>query len=82
MMRAITGVALGILTAAAYAQPYELEATVLEYEAGILNASGGVTGRFDTAEIRADELQGNTETGDLRVTRKRLIQTGRSGLVW
>ena len=65
MMRAITGVALGILTAAAYAQPYELEATVLEYEAGILNASGGVTGRFDTAEVRADELQGNTETGDL-----------------
>ena len=46
-----------MLTAAAYAQPYELEATVLEYEAGILNASGGVTGRFDTAEIRADELQ-------------------------
>ena len=80
MMRVITGLALGMLATTLHAQPYELEATVLEYEAGILNASGGVTGRFDTAEIRADELQGNTETGELRVRGN--VSFKQDDLVW
>ena len=53
---------------------------MLEYEAGILNASGGVTGRFDTAEIHAEELQGNMETGELRVRGNVSFKQG--DLVW
>ena len=80
MRRAITGMAIGMLTATLQAQPYELEAKVLEYEAGVLTASGGVTGRFDRAEIRADELRGNTETGDLYVRGNVFFQ--QDDLIW
>ena len=62
------------------AQPYELEAGVLEYQAGSIIASGGVTGRFDQAEIRADRLRGNTQTGDLQLEGDVFFQ--RDDLIW
>ena len=53
------------LEAVAVESPYELDAGRLDYTNGLLLASGGVTGRFDQASIRAERMPADPERGDL-----------------
>ncbi len=61
-------------------EPFDIRANRIEYTNGTLIASGGVTGRFENAEIRADRISGNPETGDLRVDGD--IHFERGNMLW
>ncbi len=68
------------LVAAAVESPYELDAGRLDYTNGLLVASGGVTGRFDRAWVRAERMEANPELGDLWLEGDVFFE--RDGLVW
>ncbi len=93
MSRAKTFVALGLWlgTLAASAvelevpkeipdEPFDIQAAKLEFTNDTVIASGGVTGRFENVTVRADQISGNTETGDLRMEGD--IQFERGPVVW
>ncbi|QBG46620.1 LPS-assembly protein LptD [Verrucomicrobia bacterium S94] len=48
-------------------EPFDLTAARLEFTNDTLIASGGVTGRFENVVIRADRVEGNTASGDLKM---------------
>ena len=48
-------------------EPFDIRAASLEFTNETVIASGGVTGKFENATIRADRISGNTETGELRI---------------
>ena len=68
------------LVVAAVESPYELDAGRLDYTNGLLVASGGVTGRFDRAWVRAERMEANPELGDLWLEGDVFFE--RDGLVW
>ena len=47
--------------------PYELDAARIVYTNDVIYASGGVTGRFNQAEVRADQLIADPEEGELHL---------------
>ena len=61
-------------------EPFDIQAARLEYTNETLFASGGVTGRFENVMVRADELSGNTESGDLSM--KGHVVFERDNVVW
>ena len=68
------------LEAVAVESPYELDAGRLDYTNGLLLASGGVTGRFDQASIRAERMTADPERGDLWLEGDVFFE--RKGLIW
>jgi LPS-assembly protein len=60
--------------------PMEIQAPRLEYSNQTFMASGGVTGRFENVMIRADRIEGNSETGDLRAEGGILFERG--NIIW
>lgn len=61
-------------------EPFDIRAGRFEYTNGTILASGGVTGRFENVEIRADEISGNPETGDLHIEGD--IHFARGNVLW
>ena len=48
-------------------EPFDIRAPRLQYTNDTLFASGGVTGRFENVVIVADQLSGNTQSGDIHL---------------
>ncbi|MDF7806587.1 hypothetical protein P4E94_03995 [Pontiellaceae bacterium B12219] len=61
-------------------EPFDLQAARLEYTNDTLIASGGVTGKFENVTMRADQVSGNTETGDLHMEGD--IHFERGDIIW
>jgi lipopolysaccharide assembly outer membrane protein LptD (OstA) len=61
-------------------EPFDIRAARLEYTNDTLIASGGVTGRFENVTMRADQVTGNMETGDLHMEGD--IHFERGNIVW
>lgn len=61
-------------------EPLDLQAGRIEYVDETIFASGGVTGRFEHAMIRADKISGNPATGDLTAEGNILFERG--NIVW
>jgi len=61
-------------------EPFDIRADHLSYTNGTLIAIGSVTGRFERAVLRADEVRGNPDTGDLHA--KGNVQFERDDLFW
>ncbi len=61
-------------------EPFDIRAGRIEYTNDTLIASGGVTGRFENAMIRADVISGNPESGDLHAEGDILFE--RENVIW
>ena len=61
-------------------EPFDIQAARLEYTNDTLVASGGVTGRFENVTIRADQMSGNPETGELHAEGDILFERG--NMIW
>ncbi|VGO23329.1 LPS-assembly protein LptD [Pontiella sulfatireligans] len=61
-------------------EPFDLQASRLEYTNGTMIASGGVTGRFENVMLSADMVSGNPDTGDLHMEGD--IHFERDNVVW
>jgi lipopolysaccharide assembly outer membrane protein LptD (OstA) len=61
-------------------EPLDIRAGRLESTNNMLIASGGVTGRFENAMIRADYLSGNPDTGDFHMEGNILFERG--DVIW
>lgn len=88
---ALAGFFAGVLAAAAAPaeldlpkeipdEPFDIRAGRLEYTNDTLYASGGVTGRFEQVEVRADRLSGNPGSGDLHLEGD--IHFERGNIIW
>jgi lipopolysaccharide assembly outer membrane protein LptD (OstA) len=60
--------------------PLDIRADRFEYTNGTFIASGSVTGRFERAMVRADEISGNPDTGELNAVGN--IHFERDNAVW
>jgi LPS-assembly protein len=61
-------------------EPFDIQAARLEYTNDTVIASGGVTGRFENVMIRADQLSGRPDTGDLKIEGDILFE--RDNVIW
>ncbi|MDF7801015.1 hypothetical protein P4C99_16180 [Pontiellaceae bacterium B1224] len=61
-------------------EPFDLRAARLEYTNETVIASGGVTGRFENVTVRADQITGNVQTGDLHMEGD--IHFERGDIIW
>ena len=61
--------------------PYELDAARMIYTNDLIFASGGVTGRFNQAEVRADRMIADPAQGELSLEGNVFFERGCHGLV-
>jgi lipopolysaccharide assembly outer membrane protein LptD (OstA) len=61
-------------------EPFDIRANRMEYTNETMIASGGVTGRFENVTLRADQVSGNTKTGDLHMEGD--IHFERGNILW
>ncbi|MEN7973350.1 MAG: hypothetical protein ABFR47_05900 [Verrucomicrobiota bacterium] len=57
-------------------EPFDIQASRLEYTNETIIASGGVTGRFENVTIRADKISANPDSGDLHIDGNIVFERG------
>ncbi len=76
----LMGLLAGMVGSLGADSPYELDAARMVYTNDLIYASGGVTGRFNRAEVRADQIMAHPEQGELHLEGNIFFE--RDSVVW